>query len=108
MSAAFRSFSATAFEWIAGAITTDLDYSDVLKNITTPTFVVASREDPGIPRAASELMRDEISNAELTWLSPTHHLATLENPDRFNEIVLDFLSRHAGGNTGHRLDPSSS
>jgi len=94
MSAAFRSFSPTAFAWIAHAIATDLDYSDTLKNITTPTFVVASPEDPGIPQASSELLADEIPNAELTWLSPAHHLATLEHPDRFNEIVLDFLSRH--------------
>lgn len=93
MSAAYRSFSATAFEWLAHAIIHDLDYADDLRHIAMPTFIVASPDDPGIPRQASEWMRDAIPRAEFTWLTPAHHLATLEHPDRFNRIVVDFLSR---------------
>ncbi len=96
MSAAYRSFSPQAFEWISGAILHDRNRADDLKRITAPTLVVASPDDPGVPRDISELMRDEIPGAEFHWLSPAMHLATLEHPDRFNRILVDFLAKHAG------------
>ena len=60
----------------------------------TSADVVASPDDPGVPREISELMRDEIPGAEFHWLSPEKHLATLEHPERFNRIMLDFLAKH--------------
>ncbi|WP_143301208.1 alpha/beta fold hydrolase [Candidatus Entotheonella palauensis] len=96
MSAAYRSFSPQAFEWISHAILHDLNYADDLRRITMPTLVVASPDDPGVPRDISERMRDEIPAAEFHWLSPAKHLATLEHPERFNRIMVDFLAKHAG------------
>lgn len=94
MSAAFRAFSPHAFEWVSGAILHDSNRKDDLKRITAPTLIVASPDDPGVPSATSELMRDEIPRAEFHWLSPAKHLATLEHPERFNRILTDFLARH--------------
>ena len=95
MSSAYRSFSPQAFEWVSHAILHDLDYTSELKRITVPTLIVASPDDPGVPREVSELMRDEIPGAEFFWLSPAKHLATLEHPERFNRILVDFLAKHA-------------
>lgn len=95
MSAAYRSFSAQAFEWVSHAILHDLKYASELKRITVPTLIVASPDDPGVPCEISELMRDEIPGAEFFWLSPAKHLATLEHPDRFNQMMVDFLAKHA-------------
>ena len=95
MSAAYRSFSPQAFEWISHAILHDVEDADNLKNLTMPTLIVASPDDPGVPCEASEHMRDAIPKAEFHWLSPARHLATLEHPERFNRILVDFLSRHA-------------
>ncbi len=95
MSAAYRSFTPQAFEWISHAILHDLNYAADLKRITAPTLIVASPDDPGVPREVSELMRDEIPGAEFAWLSPAKHLATLEHPERFNQMMVDFLAKHA-------------
>lgn len=96
MSHAFRSFSPQAFEWVAGAILNDSNRADDLKRITAATLIVASPDDPGVPRETSELMRDEIPRSEFHWLSPAKHLATLEHSERFNQIMIDFLAKHAG------------
>jgi pimeloyl-ACP methyl ester carboxylesterase len=93
MSAAYRAFSPQAFEWISGAILHDTNRVEALKRISAPTLIVASPDDPGVPRATSELMRDEIPGAEFHWLSPAMHLATLEYPQRFNRILVDFLAK---------------
>lgn len=95
MSAAYRSFSDIAFEWIAHAIIHDLNYATELKRIAMPTLVVASPDDPGVPRETSEFMRDEIPGAEFAWITPAYHLATLEHPGRFNKLMTAFLLKHA-------------
>ncbi len=58
--------------------------------------IVAGPDDPGVPRDVSELIRDEIPGAAFDWLSPAKHLATLEHPEQFNRMPVDFLAKHAG------------
>lgn len=95
MRASYQAMSSDAFTHIAEAIITDLDYGDQLARIAVPALVVASPTDPGVPRETSEHMAAQIPRAELGWLSPAMHLATLEHPSRFNAILSRFLSRHA-------------
>ena len=40
-------------------------------------------------------MARRIPGAELLMLERTGHLANLEQPDRFNKAVFDFVSRHS-------------
>ena len=91
MSGAYRAFSDSAFEYIANAIISDLNYSDRISDIKIPTLIVASPNDPGIPQKASELLNERISGSKLEWLSPDHHLATLEHPEAFNTMLSKFL-----------------
>ena len=91
MKAALKSFSDTSFESIANAIISDLHYSDRIEEIQIPTLIVASPDDPGIPRHASQLLHDMICGSQIEWLSPAHHLATLEHPTAFNAILGKFL-----------------
>ena len=91
MMRALRSFSETSFESIANAIIKDLLYSNLIKDIQIPTLIIASPDDPGIPQRASELLHEMISGSQIEWLSPAHHLATLEHTDRFNLILSRFL-----------------
>ncbi|MEE3012596.1 MAG: alpha/beta fold hydrolase [Chloroflexota bacterium] len=92
MNEAYRSFSDTAFEFIAEAIIKDLHYSDRINNIKISTLIVASPNDPGIPQKASELLHHRIDGSKLEWLTPAHHLATLEHPETFNTILSEFLA----------------
>lgn len=93
MSASFLSFSPQAFEWISGAILNDTTRVEDLKRIAIPTLIVASPDDPGVPRETSEQMHAAIAGSEFHWLSPALHLATLEHGERFNRIMVDFLDR---------------
>ena len=92
MSGAYQAFSDTAFEYIAHAVITDLDYSNRISEIKIPTLIVASPNDPGIPQKASELLNERIIGSKLEWLSPAHHLATLEHPEAFNTMLFRFLT----------------
>ena len=91
MKAALKSFSDASFESIANAIINDLHYSARIEEIQIPTLIVASPDDPGIPRHASQLLHDMICGSQIEWLSPAHHLATLEHPTAFNAILGKFL-----------------
>ena len=92
MSRAYQAFSDTAFEYIAHAVIKDLHYSNRINEIKIPTLIVASPNDPGIPQKASELLNERIIGSKLEWLSPAHHLATLEHPEAFNTMLFRFLA----------------
>jgi len=68
-----------------------LNTTSRLTQITQPVMIIASSDDPGVPVATAELMAKTIPNAQLHWLDPSRHLATLEHPDRFNQLFVDFL-----------------
>lgn len=67
-----------------------------LPEIAAPTLVVGTPEDPGAPRKVTETMARLIPNARLEWLRPARHLSSLEHPERFNELVRDFLREQPG------------
>jgi pimeloyl-ACP methyl ester carboxylesterase len=64
----------------------------IIKQTEIPTLIVASPNDPGIPQKASELLNERIIGSKLEWLSPAHHLATLEHPEAFNTMLSRFLA----------------
>ena len=64
-----------------------------LSRIAAPTLVIGTPEDPGAPREVTEKMARLIPNAELKWLTPARHLASLEHPERFNALVRTFLAK---------------
>ena len=70
-----------------------LDTSDQLTDISQPTLVVAAPEDPGVPIELSKRLAARIPSAELHWLTPARHLASLEHVDTFNQLLRAFLLR---------------
>ena len=94
MDQAIRRFSPQAFAAAAAAMC-GLDTTARLPEISVPTLVIGTPNDPGVPRAITELMAAQIPDARLTWLEPAQHLASLEHPDRFNDLVSAFLAEQA-------------
>ena len=82
-----RSFAA-AVEAMCG-----LDTTARLPRIAVPTLVIGTPEAPGAPPEVTEKMARLIPGAELAWLTPARHLASLEHPERFNALVRAFLSK---------------
>jgi 3-oxoadipate enol-lactonase len=92
MEETFRRFKPSSFESVIEAMR-GLDTLARLPGIKVPTMVVATPDDPGAPTETSRKMAAAIPGSELNWLEPARHLATLEHPERFNELAGKFLAR---------------
>ena len=71
------------------------DRAAPIEQIRAPTLVVAGEEDTVYPPELAREMAQRIPGAELLMFDRTGHLANLEQPERFNKAVFDFLSRHS-------------
>jgi len=69
------------------------DRATPLENIRVPTLVVAGDEDRVLPVAMTRAMAARIPRAELVLMPGAGHFPNLEQPERFNQIVLDFINR---------------
>jgi pimeloyl-ACP methyl ester carboxylesterase len=69
------------------------DTRDRLGKIAVPTLVLIGKEDLVLPLHMSENLAAGIPNAELTVLDAGGHLVCYEYPAKFNQVVLDFLSK---------------
>jgi 3-oxoadipate enol-lactonase len=65
-----------------------------VEQIRVPTLVMAGKEDTVYPPELAVEMARRIPGAELQLFERTGHLANLEDPERFNKVVFDFISRH--------------
>jgi 3-oxoadipate enol-lactonase len=68
-----------------------------LERLAVPTLVITGDEDRVYPPALAQGMAQRIPGAELVVLEGCGHLSNLEQPERFNAALLDFLSRRAHG-----------
>ena len=65
-----------------------------IENIRVPTRIIAGEEDNVYSPDIARVMAKRIPGSELVLMKRTGHLANLERPERFNEIMLEFLLRH--------------
>jgi pimeloyl-ACP methyl ester carboxylesterase len=70
------------------------DRRDALASIAVPTLAIAGERDANAPPAVMEKMAARIPGAEYRVLAGCGHLANLERPRSFNELVLAWLGRH--------------
>lgn len=69
------------------------DTTASLSRITVPTLILAGEFDPLAPPAASQAMHERITGSELSIVPGSAHMSNLENPEFFNEKLLQFLKR---------------
>jgi pimeloyl-ACP methyl ester carboxylesterase len=67
------------------------DSSTLLYRIGCPTMVIAGAEDAIIRVADSRAMADVIPGSHFQRIPNSGHLSNLENPQQFNQALLDFL-----------------
>lgn len=72
-----------------------VDVSEQIKRISKPTLVIGCTHDHMVPPAHARALAATISGARYAELD-SGHLAPLERPDEFVQLVMDFL------NTGER------
>jgi len=68
------------------------DYSPDLPNITVPTLIIAGREDGVRTPADAEAIERGIKGSLLVVIDNAGHLMNIEQPELFNQALLDFLS----------------
>jgi 3-oxoadipate enol-lactonase len=62
--------------------------------IRVPTLVVCGDHDRITPPALSTSLTRMIPGAHYEPIEGAGHLSNLEQPERFNEVLLEFLRRH--------------
>jgi 3-oxoadipate enol-lactonase len=71
--------------------TTYYDRVADLPNIKVPVLLVYGADDRLTPVKIGERMQRDIPNARLEVIEDAGHLVNIEQPDRFNELVIEFL-----------------
>ncbi|MDP7578657.1 MAG: alpha/beta fold hydrolase [SAR202 cluster bacterium] len=64
---------------------------DRLHEISCPTLVVVGQRDTPDFQAIAEILHMGIHNARKTILAGAGHMANMEEPEKFNEILMEFL-----------------
>ncbi|CCD08885.1 lipolytic enzyme [Legionella pneumophila subsp. pneumophila] len=73
------------------AILNKPDHSSLLSSIECPTLVIASKQDNVMPIERSEHMAKNIKRSELIYIEECGHMAMLEQPEKINKILADWL-----------------
>lgn len=71
-----------------------------LKQIACPTHIIVGELDQATPPSDAEVMADQIPGARLSIIPGAAHLANLEQPDRFTQIVRLFADEVEGKRLG--------
>jgi len=71
----------------------DWDVFDRLAEIALPTLVVAGRFDECVPEHMWEMHR-RIPDSRFELFESSAHMPFIEEPDRFDRVMRDFLQRH--------------
>jgi proline iminopeptidase len=69
------------------------DVFDRLAEITLPTLLIAGRFDQCVPEHAWE-MHQRIGGSRFALFESSSHMPFIEEPDRFDQVMRDFLHRH--------------
>ena len=69
-----------------------LNFADRLGRIKTPTLVMVGDQDVGSPPAMAQTLADGIPGARLEVIPGAAHLSCVEQADRFNALLVDFLA----------------
>jgi pimeloyl-ACP methyl ester carboxylesterase len=72
------------------------DFRDRLDDIACPTLVVWGDRDHVVPPTSAEEFERLIPDSRLVIFEDCGHVPMLEQPDRFNRLVLDFLAEQPG------------
>ena len=67
-----------------------------LASIPCPTLVITGKDDALIAWENSQLLAENIADAELVVLESAGHVFWVEQPERSREVLLTFLQKHKG------------
>lgn len=89
----FAQLDMKALTWLMRAFY-ELDITDQLSKITTPTLVIAGEEDLIKGQEYAKIIADQISGSELVLIPGSGHAVCLEKPAILNTLLLGFTSKN--------------
>jgi 3-oxoadipate enol-lactonase len=63
-----------------------------LREISTPTLVVSSDRDTTVPADSQKFLAEHISSARQVVIQNAGHAVTIDQPEQFNTVMLEFLT----------------
>lgn len=79
------------------AASVGMDRHDQLSSLTMPVLVVGGDSDSVCPQAVTEALAAAIGQGPAHILNDVGHMPNLEAPERFTQLLLEFLTRDASG-----------
>jgi pimeloyl-ACP methyl ester carboxylesterase len=73
----------------------DFDAMDRLGEIRCPTLLICGEEDQMTPPKYSQFLQEQIADARLTMILGAGHMVMLEQPERVNRAIEEFLTATA-------------
>lgn len=80
-----------AMVWKAGQQCAALDELAALASIRVPALLIWGAEDDLIPLSSGRQLHERLVGSRLVVLPKTNHFCMFEQPERFNQELLDFL-----------------
>ena len=87
-----RAFHPLGFRAMARAAAEDL--RPLLADVVVPTLLIYGDRDVRAARAVADHLHATLSDSTLVTLAGVGHVCNLEAPDRFNEVLRDWLRAH--------------
>jgi pimeloyl-ACP methyl ester carboxylesterase len=78
--------------WAQRAMARRPDSFETLRGVTVPALVIVGEEDQLTPPSEAQAMLDALPHGQLVTVPEAGHLSAVENPERFNAALREFLS----------------
>ncbi|HZH54855.1 MAG TPA: alpha/beta fold hydrolase [Sphingobacteriaceae bacterium] len=74
------------------ALASRTDTTEHLKNIQIPTLLIWGAEDQVTPKSQADILMEHIPGAQMVTFEKCGHLPSLEDSDRFNQVIASFIA----------------
>jgi pimeloyl-ACP methyl ester carboxylesterase len=72
----------------------EADLRDVLPTLDLPTLVIHAEKDTRAPLHVAQELHEKIPASRMVTIPGAGHVSNMEAPERFNQVVRDFLHEH--------------
>ncbi|MFX0167709.1 MAG: alpha/beta fold hydrolase [Candidatus Hodarchaeota archaeon] len=72
--------------------TAGFNIANELKKIASPTLIIQGEKDETVPMWHAEQLKNWIPNTKFVVMKGASHMTPVDNPEEFNQLVLNFLA----------------
>jgi 3-oxoadipate enol-lactonase len=76
--------------------TAGFNIADDLKKIQSPILLIQGEKDETVPMWHAEQLKNWLPNAKFVVMEGASHMTPVDNPEEFNQLVLEFLAEIDG------------